>query len=281
MLKNITENIVWRRFRKNQLAVYGGTVVIALFIVAMAAPFIVPYDPSAIDVASILRPPSFMHPLGTDDLGRDVLSRMMWGARISLAVGFVAVGIATILGVILGALAGYYRSWLESLIMRFADIMLAIPSFFLILTVIAFIGPSMWNIMVVIGVTSWMGVARLVRAEFLSLAEREFVLAAKSIGANNARIMLRHILPNALSPVYVYFILGIAGAILLESALSFLGLGVQPPVPSWGNILASGRENMEIAWWLVTFPGVAIFVTCLSYYLLGEGIREALDPKIK
>ncbi|MEI8348513.1 MAG: ABC transporter permease [Candidatus Omnitrophota bacterium] len=274
-------NMFWKRFKKNKLAVGGAIFVFLLVIVAIAAPLFAPQDPNAIDVDSILQLPSVIHPLGTDDLGRDVLSRMIWGARISLAVGFVAVGIATLIGVILGAIAGYYRGLIESLIMRLVDIMLTIPSFFLILTVIAFVGPGIWNIMVVIGVTSWMGVARLVRAEFLSLNEREFILAAKSVGASNTRIILRHILPNALSPVYVYFILGIAGAILLESALSFLGLGVQPPAPSWGNILASGRENMEIAWWLVVFPGMAILVTCLSYYLLGEGIREALDPRLK
>ncbi len=277
----IIMNMFWKRFKKNKLAVGGAIFVFLLVIVAIAAPLFAPQDPNAIDVDSILQLPSVIHPLGTDDLGRDVLSRMIWGARISLAVGFVAVGIATLIGVILGAIAGYYRGLIESLIMRLVDIMLTIPSFFLILTVIAFVGPGIWNIMVVIGVTSWMGVARLVRAEFLSLNEREFILAAKSVGASNTRIILRHILPNALSPVYVYFILGIAGAILLESALSFLGLGVQPPAPSWGNILASGRENMEIAWWLVVFPGMAILVTCLSYYLLGEGIREALDPRLK
>jgi peptide/nickel transport system permease protein len=206
---------------------------------------------------------------------------MLWGSRISLAVGFIAVGIATLIGILLGAISGYYSRWVDTLIMRFVDIMLTIPGFLLVLAVIAFIGPSILNIMVVIGLTSWMGVARLVRAEFLSLKEREFVLAARSLGVSNARIIFRHILPNAVAPVFISFILGIAGAILLESGLSFLGLGVQPPTPSWGNILASGRQYLEISWWLIVFPGLAILITCLAYYLLGEGIREALDPKLK
>lgn len=252
-----------------------------LFAVAIIAPLISPYDPNAIDVDNILKSPSPKHLLGTDDLGRDVFSRMIWGSRISLAVGFIAVGIATLIGILLGAMSGYYGRWIDSLIMRFVDMMLTIPSFLLILAVIAFIGPSIFNIMVVIGLTSWMGVARLVRAEFLSLKEREFVLAARSIGASDTRIIFRHILPNALTPVCISFILGVAGAILLESGLSFLGLGVQPPNPSWGNILASGRQYIEIAWWLIIFPGLAILITCLSYYLLGEGIREVLDPKLK
>ncbi|MBD3264327.1 MAG: ABC transporter permease subunit, partial [Candidatus Omnitrophica bacterium] len=229
----------------------------------------------------ILEPPSLKHPFGTDELGRDILSRIIWGSRISLAVGFVAVGISTLIGIILGAFAGYYGGKIESIIMRFVDIMLCIPAFFLILAVIAFLEPNIWTIMAVIGLTSWMGVARLVRAEFLSLKEREFVLAARCIGANNLRIIFRHILPNALTPVLVSVVLGIAGAILVESALSFLGIGVQPPTPSWGNILTAGKDNIEIAWWLSVFPGLAILFTVLSYNLLGEGIRDAIDPRLK
>jgi peptide/nickel transport system permease protein len=272
---------MWKRFKKNKLAVWGGALVFLLFAIATIAPLIAPYPAEQIDVNNILKAPSSKHLLGTDDLGRDVLSRMIFGARVSLSVGFIAVGIATLIGILLGAISGYYGHWVDSLIMRFVDIMLTIPSFLLILAVIAFIGPSILNIMVVIGTTSWMGVARLVRAEFLSLKEREFILAARSIGASDIRIIFRHILPNALTPVFISFILGIAGAILLESGLSFLGLGVQAPNPSWGNILSSGREYLEIAWWLIVFPGLAILITCLSYYLLGEGIREALDPKLK
>ena len=252
-----------------------------LFILAVFAPWISPYNHNDINVDHILERPSWDHWLGTDELGRDVLSRVVWGTRISLAVGFVAVGIATLIGITLGSLAGYYGGWIDIIIMRFVDIMLCIPAFFLILTVIAFLEPSIWIIMAVIGLTGWMGVARLVRAEFLSLKEREFVLAARCIGASDFRIIFRHILPNALAPVLVSVVLGVAGAILTESALSFLGIGVQPPTPSWGNILAAGKDNLEIAWWLSVFPGLAILITVLSYNLLGEGVRDAIDPRLK
>jgi peptide/nickel transport system permease protein len=207
-------------------------------------------------------------------------SRMIWGSRISLAVGFVAVGIATLIGIFFGAIAGYYGGWAERIIMRFIDIMLTIPTFFLILAVIAFIEPSIWNIMIVIGLTSWMGVARLVRAEFLSIKEREYVLAAKALGAGDFRIIFRHIMINSMAPVLVSAVLGIAGAVLVESALSFLGIGVQPPIPSWGNILTLGKDNIEIAWWLSVFPGLAILITVLGYNLLGEGIRDSIDPRL-
>jgi peptide/nickel transport system permease protein len=196
-------------------------------------------------------------------------------------VGFVAVGLATLIGLIIGAVAGFYGGWVDQILMRLVDLMLCFPTFFLILAVIALLEPSIWNIMVVIGLTNWMGVARLVRAEFLSLKEREFVVAARALGASDARLIVRHLLPNALAPVMVSATLGVAGAILTESALSFLGLGVQPPTPSWGNILTAGKDNIEIAWWLSLFPGLAILVTVMSYNLLGEGIREAIDPRLK
>ena len=273
-------NLVWKRFIKNRLAVAGGIIVTLLFFVAVFAPLISPYNPDDIDRKNILVSPDFHHPLGTDDLGRDVLSRMIWGGRISLAVGFVAVGIATLIGIFFGAIAGYYGGWAERIIMRFIDIMLTIPTFFLILAVIAFIEPSIWNIMIVIGLTSWMGVARLVRAEFLSIKEREYVLAAKALGASDFRIIFRHIMINSMAPVLVSAVLGIAGAVLVESALSFLGLGVRPPTPSWGNILTLGKDNIEIAWWLSVFPGLAILITVLGYNLLGEGIRDSIDPRL-
>ena len=203
------------------------------------------------------------------------------GAQISLKVGFVAVGLATLIGVCLGAIAGYYGGWVDNLLMRAVDLMLCFPTFFLILAVIAVLEPSIWNIMIIIGLTSWMGVARLVRAEFLTLREREFVQAARALGAKDGRIIFRHLLPNALAPVMVSATLGVAGAILTESALSFLGLGVQPPTPSWGNILTAGKDNIEIAWWLSVFPGLAILITVMGYNLLGEGIREAIDPRLK
>jgi peptide/nickel transport system permease protein len=273
--------LFWKRFRKNQLALLGGVIVLVLFVVAMFAPWISPYDPGQIEIKRVLEEPSAKHLLGTDSLGRDVLSRMIWGSRISLLVGFVAVGIATLIGVFLGSLAGYYGRWTDNLIMRFVDIMLCFPTFFLILAVIAFLEPSIWNIMIVIGVTGWMGVARLVRAEFLSLKERDYAMAEKALGAKDFRIIFRHILPNALAPVLVSATLGVAGAILTESALSFLGIGVQPPTPSWGNILTAGKDNIEIAWWLSLYPGLAILITVLGYNLLGEGIRDSIDPRLK
>ena len=271
----------WKRFKKNKLALLGGIVVIFLFTIAIFAPAITPYDPNAINVHKILEPPGFTHPFGTDDLGRDILSRIIWGSRISLSVGFVAVGISTLIGVILGALTGYYGGWVDRVIMRFVDIMLSIPTFFLLLAVIAFLEPGISNIMIVIGLTSWMGITRLVRAEFLSVKEREFTQSARAIGAGDMRIIFRHILPNSIAPVLVSAVLGVAGAILTESALSFLGIGVQPPTSSWGNILTIGKDNIEIAWWLSVFPGVAILVTVLAYNLLGEGIRDAIDPRMK
>jgi peptide/nickel transport system permease protein len=272
--------IFWKRVMWNRLGVAGGLFVLVLFLVAALAPLLSPYDPNDIDRNQILESPGISHPLGTDDLGRDVLSRMIYGSRISLAVGFVAIGLATLIGVILGAVSGYYGGWTDRFIMRFIDIMLSIPTFFLILAVIAFIGPSIWNIMLVIGLTSWMGVARLVRAEFLSLKEREFVLAARAVGAGDLRIIFRHILVNSMSPVFVSAVLGVAAAILVESALSFLGIGVQPPTPSWGNMLTLGKDNIEIAWWLSLFPGLAILFTVLGYNLVGEGLRDAFDPRL-
>ena len=206
---------------------------------------------------------------------------MLYGAGISLKVGFVAVGIAVLIGTVLGALSGYYGGLIDIVIMRFVDIMLCFPSFFLILAVIAFMEPSIFNIMAVIGFTSWMGITRLVRAEFLTLKERDFVLAVKAMGASNARIIFLHILPNAMAPVLVSATLGIAAAVLTESALSFLGIGVQPPTPSWGNMLTQGQNVLGIAWWLSFFPGMAILITVLGYNLLGEGIRDAIDPRLR
>lgn len=269
-----------RQLRHNRMALTGAGIVLAMFVLALLAS-LVGRDPGAIDVSRQLLAPSWQFPLGTDDLGRDVLARILYGARISLMVGFVAVGISTCIGVVIGAVAGYYGGWVDGMVMRFVDIMLCFPSFFLILAVVAFLEPSIWNIMIVIGLTSWMGVARLVRAEFLSLRERDYVPAAKALGARDGRIIFRHILPNALSPILVSATLGVAGAILVESALSFLGIGVQPPTPSWGNMLIAGKQTLGTAWWLSVFPGLAILITVLGYNLLGEGIRDALDPRLK
>jgi len=272
-------DVFWDRLRHNKMALAGLGIVAVMFLVALLAP-VIGKDPAAIDVKKSLLSPQPEYPIGTDDLGRDVLARIMYGARISLLVGFVAVGIATLVGIVLGALAGFYGGWVDTIVMRFVDIMLCFPSFFLILAVIAFLEPSIWNIMIIIGLTSWMGVARLIRAEFLSLRQREFVLAAQALGASDGRLIFRHILPNALSPVLVSATLGVAGAILTESALSFLGIGVQPPTPSWGNMLITGKQTLGSAWWLSVFPGLAILLTVLGYNLLGEGIRDALDPRL-
>jgi peptide/nickel transport system permease protein len=272
--------LIGRRFSRNRLSVIAAVTVLVLIIVALFAPLIAPYDPTAIDVHNVLSPPSRTHLLGTDELGRDVLSRIIWGSRVSLKVGFVAVGIAITIGIVIGSIAGFYGGKVDAVLMRFVDIMLAFPTFFLILAVIAILEPSIFTIMAVIGVTSWMDVARLVRAEFLTLKERDFVDAAKAIGVGNRRLIFRHILPNALSPVFVSATFGVAGAILVEAGLSFLGLGVQPPDPSWGNILTSGKDYIEVAWWLSLYPGLAILITVLSYNLVGEGLRDALDPRL-
>ena len=272
----------WTLFKKalsNPLALTGFIIIIMIFLLAMLAPFIAPYDPNDINVKAILVGPSVQHWMGTDGLGRDVSSRMLHGGRISLLVGLVAVGISTAIGILLGAIAGFYRGWIDVFIMRLVDVMLSIPSFFLILAVIAFLTPSIINIMIVIGLTSWMGVTRLVRAEFLSLCEREYVLASRTLGARDYRLIFTHLLPNSLTPIIVSAVLGVAGAVLMESGLSFLGLGVQAPQASWGNILTDGKEYIQFAWWLSLFPGLAILITVLGYNLLGEGLRDALDPR--
>jgi peptide/nickel transport system permease protein len=268
------------RFLAGRFAVAGCLVVLVLFGLSFLAPYLTPYQPDSLDAYHVLLPPSADHWFGTDELGRDVLTRIIYGARISLKVGFVSVGIAVVIGALVGLCAGYYGGWLDSLLMRTVDIMLCFPTFFLILAVIAMLEPSIWYIMIIIGLTGWMGVARLVRAEVLSLRERDFVQAARALGASDRRIIFRHILPNALSPMLVAATLGVAGAILTESALSFLGIGVQPPTPSWGNMLTAGKDYLEFAWWLSLFPGLAILVTVIAYNLLGEGIRDALDPRL-
>jgi peptide/nickel transport system permease protein len=281
MANNITLTTVqtYQQVKRNWFAFGGGLLVLVVFVIAIFAPLIAPYDPSKIDIKNILVGPNSQYYFGTDDLGRDVLSRMIWGSRVSLEVGIVAIGIATIIGILLGAISGFYGGWIDSTIMRSVDIMLSIPTIFLVLAVIAILEPSIINIMIVIGLTSWMEPARLVRAEFISIKEREFVTAARALGATDGRIILRHVLPNGFSPILVSATMGIGGAILTESALSFLGLGVQPPTPSWGSLLSSGKDNIEIAWWLSAFPGLAILITVLGYNLLGEGIRDALDPR--
>lgn len=271
-----------RRFLgRNVMFVLGLTVVLIMSMAALLAPWLAPYSPDTLHLDAILEPPSSQFLLGTDRLGRDVLSRLLYGGRVSLWVGFVAVGISISIGTTLGLVSGYFRGWVDEVCMRAVDIMLCFPSFFLILAVIAFLEPNLTNIMVVIGLTSWMGVARLVRAETLSLREREYVAAARLAGSSTVRILFRHILPNALAPVLITATLGVAGAILVESSLSFLGLGVQPPTASWGNMLMEGKTVMENASWLSIYPGLAILVTVLGYNLLGESLRDMLDPRLR
>ncbi len=270
----------WHKFKRKRLAVIGATVVLSLILLSLAAPLIAPCDPQAQNLELRIKPPSWAHPLGTDEYGRDVLSRMLYGGRISLSVGFVAVGISLSIGLFLGALAGYFGGWVDQVIMRTVDVVLCIPTLFLILMLIVFLGPNLLNIMVIIGLTSWTELSRLVRAEFLTLKQRDYVSAARASGARDRKIIFRHILPNALAPVFVSATFGIAGAILIESGLSFLGLGVQPPVPSWGNILTSGKDYITQAWWMTLSPGIAIFLTVLGYNLLGDSLRDILDPRL-
>ncbi|MBP8131140.1 MAG: ABC transporter permease [Candidatus Hydrogenedentes bacterium] len=240
----------------------------------------VPHSPTRPYVGPTYGPPTRNNWLGTDATGRDVLSRMVWGARISMSIGFVAVGISVLIGVILGAFAGYYGGTVDAVILRLIEIMLVFPTFFFIITVMAILQPSIWNIMVVLGLTGWPGIARLVRGEFLKQKAQDYATAARATGLRDLRIIFRHILPNALSPVFVSATFGVAGAILAESGLSFLGFGVSPPTASWGELLrqAHGRTY---AWWLVTFPGLAVFVTVTAFNLVGEGLRDAMDPRLR
>ena len=258
---------------------FGMAVLSLLILAAVFAPVIAPYNPEEIVDYDTLAP-SFAHPFGTDDLGRDIFSRAVYGARISLTVGLVAVTISILIGTLMGATAGYFGGFVGGLIMRFVDVMLAFPSIFLILTIQAMLTPNIYNVMFVIGLTSWMGVARLVRGEYLKIRELQYVEAAKAIGCSNGRIIFRHILPNAQSPIIVAATLGMAGAILTESALSFLGMGVQPPMPSWGNMLMDAQAYMRDAPWMAIIPGLLILLTVLSLYFVGEGLRERLDPKM-
>ncbi|PIU83549.1 MAG: peptide ABC transporter permease [Elusimicrobia bacterium CG06_land_8_20_14_3_00_38_11] len=265
---------------KNKLAKVGILIIVALILTAIFSPLISTHNPIEGIISERLQPPSKNHFLGTDEMGRDVFSRMVYGTRISISIGIIAVGISVIVGTFFGLVSGYFGGKIDTVIMRFVDIMLCFPTFFLILMVIAFLEPNIYNVMVVIGLTSWPGLARLVRGETLSVKERDFIIAAKGLGLKKRRIIFVHILPNVIAPVIVAGILGVGAAILTESGLSFLGLGVQPPTPSWGNILTSGKDYIHIAWWLSLFPGLAILITVLSWNLLGEGLRDVFDPRI-
>lgn len=274
-----------RRFKRNKLAMAAFYVLCLIFSTAVvflllrAANINWPANPNATDLSAKLMPPGPGHLLGTDNLGRDVLSRMLHGSYISLTVGFVAVAVELTIGIIVGAIAGYFRGWVDNVLMRFVDALMCFPSFFLILTVVALLGPSLWNIVFVIGLLSWTGTARLVRAEFLTLREMQYVSAARALGQKTRWLIFRHILPNAMAPVLVSAVLGIPGAIMTEAGLSYLGFGVQPPQATWGNIISDGRTYFLDAWWLIVFPGIAIFITLLAFYLVAESFRRALNLK--
>jgi peptide/nickel transport system permease protein len=297
---------VWREFRRDRLAMLGLYVLVALVVIALVGKLLtewwVVFDPAAVRLPDKLRPPLSrpsagltaaqlptlgIYIFGTDDLGRNVFARMLQGSFVSLSVGFVAVGISLAIGITIGGLAGFYgeRKWgpisIDGLLMRFTDVVLCFPTFFLILTVVALLPPSIYNIMAVIGLTSWMGTARFVRAEFLSLRERDFVVAAHAMGLPEWRIIFRHMVPNALSPVLVSASIDVAYAILTESALSFLGFGVRPPLATWGNILADGRDFIFDAPWLFAIPGTAILLVVLAFNLVGEGLRDAMNPRLR
>lgn len=267
------------RILKNRVALAGLAMILLLSAVALFAPWIAPADPLKQNLLERLQPPSLRHWMGTDDLGRDLFSRLIYGTRISLSVALVAVSITTLFGTLIGLVAGYFGRWWDTVLMRAVDILLCFPTFFLILMVIAFLEPNILTVMAVIGLTSWTGLARLVRGETLSLREREFVLAAQALGLPHSRILARHLLPNVAAPILVSATLGIGSAVLTESALSFLGLGVQPPTPSWGNMLTTGKDYIHFAWWLSLFPGLAILLSVLAFNLFGEGLRDAVDPR--
>ena len=269
-----------RRFRRHHQAVLGLALLSAVTVVAVLAPILAPFDPDAMNLSTgRLLAPSAANWLGTDALGRDLLSRVLYGARISLSIGFLAVLIAITLGTAIGAVAGYAGGWVDAILMRMVDLFLSFPRLVLLITVVAVFQPSIPLIVVVLGLTGWMGVSRLVRGQVLSVREREYVQAAHALGYGPSRVLGRHILPNVLTPVIVAATLGIGNAILAEAALSFLGLGVQPPTASWGNIIQSGGDRILDAWWISTFPGLAIVLTVMSFNLVGDGLRDALDPR--
>lgn len=271
----------WRRLRRHRLAMVGLGIIGAIVLLAIFAPFVSPADPLVIDYAHIAAPPGVAgHILGTDAVGRDILARMIYGTRISLQVGAVAVGIAASLGTAMGLLAGYHGGVLDNILMRVVDVFLAFPVIVLAIAIIAVLGPSLVNVMIALGLVAWTTYARVVRGQVLVVRELDFVQAARAVGAGDARIVVRHILPNTLAPIIVLATIGMATAIIAEAALSFLGLGVQPPTPSWGSMLNEGRAFLRMAPHISTFPGLAIMVTVLGFNFLGDGLRDALDPRL-
>jgi peptide/nickel transport system permease protein len=279
--------IFLRRLARRRTSLFGLLVVSAVLLTALGAGVLMPFDPIEQDIGERLKPPMSrdeagrLHPLGTDHLGRDILARIVFGARPALLVGFAAVAISGVLGMVTGLVAGYFGGRIDDVLMRLADIQLAFPFILLAIAVIGVLGPSLTTIIAVIGVSSWVVYARIVRGAALSLREREFVQAAQALGSRDGRILLHHVLPNVFTPWLVVATLDMARVIVIESALSFLGLGVQPPTPTWGGMLADGRVYISTAWWLATFPGLAILVTVLGINLFGDGLRDTLDPRLK
>jgi peptide/nickel transport system permease protein len=275
------------RLVRRRTALFGLIVVALVIVTAVCAPLVSPFDPFEQDIGQRLKAPGWrdeggrLHPLGTDHLGRDILARIIYGSRIALLVGVAAVLISGLVGMAVGLVSGYFGGRVDDIFMRLADIQLAFPFILLAIAVIGVMGPSLRNIIVVIGVSSWVVYARIVRSEVLSLREREFVQAAIALGSRDGRVMVRHVLPNTFTPWLVVATLDMARVIVIESALSFLGLGVQPPTPTWGGMLADGRVYLSTAWWLATFPGLAILITVLGINLLGDGLRDTLDPRLK
>jgi peptide/nickel transport system permease protein len=289
-LPGLAQSEAWalvRRLVRRRTALFGLVVIVAVVLAAALAPVLAPFDPLAQDIGQRLRPPGWTaadgraHWLGTDHLGRDILARILFGARIALVVGLAAVAIAGTLGLAIGLVSGYFGGKVDDVFMRLADVQLAFPFILLALAVIGVLGPSLRNIIAVVGVSGWVVYARIVRGEVLSLREREFVQAARAVGSPTWRVILRHVVPNAFTPWLVIATLDMARVIVVESALSFLALGVPPPTPTWGGMLADGRVYLSTAWWLATFPGLAILVTVLGINLLGDGLRDTLDPRLK
>ncbi|MET1001861.1 MAG: ABC transporter permease [Acidimicrobiia bacterium] len=273
---------VWRRFRRNKLAMFGLVFFLLLVLVAIFAPIVAPYGPTEIPKPVEVRAsPSTDHWFGTDNIGRDVFSRVVYGARISLKIGIIATAISLSIGVVLGALSGYFAGVTDTIVMRVTDALLAIPYIILAIAIAALFGRSVNSVILVLGLTGWLAIVRIVRANFMSLKQLEYVEAARALGYNRTRIIFKHILPNALQPIIVYGTIAIGGVILAEAALAYLGVGVQPPTPAWGLMVADGKRNISNAPWIIFFPGMAIFLTVLAFVFMGDGLRDALDPKLK
>jgi peptide/nickel transport system permease protein len=272
---------LWQRLVRNRSAIVGLTVLLLIVLAALTAPLISPYDPIKSNQRVSLTPPSIEHLMGTDRFGRDIFSRVLWAGQASLPIGIVSVFIGVVFGVSIGLLAGYYGGWFDAVSMRVVDLLLAFPGILLALAIIAILGGSLTNLMIAVGISSIPDYVRITRGSVLSVKQREFVLAARVVGCRGPSIMLRHILPNTIAPLIVLATLGMAAAIITGSALSFLGLGIKPPTPEWGNMLAEGREFLEHAPWVAFFPGAAIMLTVLSINLLGDGLRDTLDPRMR